>query len=72
MGNKDKPWFNDQCRHTLGFMQKAHLHTHHSRVNWEEFVRRQVRVNETYSETKRGIGVRSRDVLINAESPHKW
>ena len=53
-------------------MQKAHLHAHHSRVNWEEFVRRQVRIDETYSETKRRIGVRSRDVLINAESPHKW
>ena len=23
--NKDKPWFDDQCRHGLGFKQKAHL-----------------------------------------------
>ena len=28
--------------------------------------------NETYSETKRQFSARNRDVLINAQSPHKW
>ena len=23
--NKDKPWFNDQCRHAFGLKQEAHL-----------------------------------------------
>ena len=23
--NKDKPWFDDQCRHAFGFKQKAHI-----------------------------------------------
>ena len=32
----------------------------------------QVRANETYSEAKRLFSVRNRDVLIIAESPHKW
>ena len=49
--NKDKPWFNDQCRHAFGLKQEAPLRwtRDHSRVNWEEFVRCHVRANETYS-----------------------
>ena len=52
--NKDKPWFDDQCRHAFGLKQEAHLRWTRgcSRVNWEEFVRYQERANETYSETK--------------------
>ena len=47
--NKDKPWFDDQCRHALGLKQEAQLRwtRDRSRVNWEEFVRYQVRANET-------------------------
>ena len=53
--NKDKPWFDDQCRHAFGLYQEAHIRwtRDHSRVNWEGFVRCQVRANETYSEAKR-------------------
>ena len=38
----------------------------------EEFIHCQVRANGTYSETKRQFSVRNRDLLINAQSPHKW
>ena len=31
-----------------------------------------MRANETYSEAKRQFSVKNRDVLINAQSPHKW
>ena len=41
-------------------------------VIWEEFVRYQVRANETYSEAKRQISDRNRDVLMNVQSPYKW
>ena len=53
--NTDKNWFDDQCRHAFGPKQEAHLRwtRDRSRVNWEEFVRCQVRANETYSEAKR-------------------
>ena len=49
--NNYKPWFDDQCRHAFGLKHEAHLRwTHdHSRINWEEFARCQVRVNVTYS-----------------------
>ena len=67
MRNKDKSWFDDQCRHALGLKQMRD----HSRVNWEEFVRCQVRANETYSEAKRQFTNRNRDVLMNVQSPHK-
>ena len=74
MRNKDKPWFDDQCRHALRLKQEAHLRwtRHHSRVNWEEFVRCQVRANETYSVAKRQFSDRNRDVLRNVHSPRKW
>ena len=52
--NKDKPSYAHQCRHAFGLKQEAHLRwtRDRSRINWEEFVRCQVRANETYSEAK--------------------
>ena len=72
--NKDKPWFDDLCRHAFDLKQEAHLRwtRDRSRVNWEEFVRYQVRANKTYSETKHQFSVRNIDVLMNVQSPHKW
>ena len=74
MRNKDKLLFDDQCRHAFGLKQEAHLWCtrDRSRVNWEEFVRYQVRANETYSEAKRLFSDRNNDVLMNVQSPHKW
>ena len=74
MRNKDKPWFDDQRRHAFGLKQEAHLRWpgDRSRANWEEFVRCQVRANETYSEPKRQFSDRNRDVFVNVQSPHKW
>ena len=71
MRNKDKPWFDDQCRHAFGLKQEAHLQwtRDRSRVNWKEYIRRQVRVNETYSEVQRQLSDRKRDVLMNLQ-PH--
>ena len=70
--NKDKPWFDDQCRHAFGLKQKAHLRwtPDRSRVNWEEIVHCQVRTNEIYSAAKRQFSARNRDVLMNLLSPH--
>ena len=57
MRNKDKLWFDDQYRHAFGLKQEVHLRwtRDRSRVNWEEFVRCQVRANETYSVAKRRL-----------------
>ena len=48
--DKDKPWFDDQCRQAFGLKQEAHLRwtRDRSRVNYEEFFCCQVRANETY------------------------
>ena len=72
--DRGKPWFDDQCCPAFGLQQEAHLRWTRDRslVNWEEFVCCQVRAIETYSETKRQSSVRNRDVLLNAQSPHKW
>ena len=74
MRNKDKPWFDDQGKHAFGLKQEAYLRRtrDRSRVNWEEFVRCQVRENETYSEAKRQFSDRNMDVLMNIQSPDKW
>ena len=38
--NKDKPWFNEDCRFAFDIKQRAHLlwTRDRSRVNWDEFV----------------------------------
>ena len=71
---KDKPGFDKQCRHAFGLQQEAHLRwtRERCRVNWEEFVRCQVKANETYSEAKRQFNDRNKAVLMNVQSPHKW
>ena len=74
MCSKEKPWFDDQCMHAFGLKQEAHLLWTRDRslVNWEEFVRCRVRANETYLEAKCKFSARDKDVLMNAQSPHKW
>ena len=54
--------------------QGAHLRwtRDRSRVNWNEFVHYQRRANAVYAVTMRQFSVRSRDVLMNAQCPHKW
>ena len=72
--NKDKPWFNDDCRLVFDIKQWAHLQwtRDRSRVNWDEFVHYQRRVNAVYAKTIQQFSFRSRDVLMNAQCPHKW
>ena len=71
--NKDKPWFDDQCRRAFDLKQEAHLRWTRDRslVNWEEFVRCQVRANETYSKAKHQFSVRNIDIPTNVQSPRK-
>ena len=65
-------WYTE-CKHAFGLKQQAHFRwtRDRSRVYWEEFVHRQVRANETYSEAKRQFSDRNRAVLMNVQSPHK-
>ena len=72
--NKDKPWFNNDCRRSFDLNQEAHLRCTHdrSRVNWEEFVHYQRIANAVYAEAMGQFSVRSKDVLMNAQCPHKW
>ena len=69
MLNKDKPWFDDQCRRAFGFKQEAHLRWIRdlSLVNWDVLVRCQVEANETYSKAERQFSGRNRDVLMKAQ-----
>ena len=73
MRNKDKPCFYCKCRHVFGLKQEAHLRWACGRswVDWEEFVRCQVRANETYSEAKRQLCDKNCAVLVNVQSPLK-
>ena len=72
--NKDKHWFNDECRLAFDIKQGAHLRwtRDRSRVNWDEFVHYHRRANAVYAEAMCQLSVRSRDVLMNSQCPHKW
>ena len=72
--NKDKPWFDDDCRLAFYIKQGANfLFTRDRfRVNWDEFGHYQRRANDVSAEAMRQFNVRSRDVLMNAQCPHKW
>ena len=64
---KEKPWFDDQCSHAFGLKQEAHLRWTRDRyrVSWEEFVRCQVKDNETNSEAKRQFSDMNSVLLMN-------
>ena len=72
--NKAKPWFNDDCRCGSDLKKKAHLRWTGdcSQVNLDEFVYYQRMANAVYDEAMRQFSVRSQDVLMNAQCPHKW
>ena len=72
--NKDKPWFNDDCRLAFDIKQGTHLQwtRDRSRVSWDEFVHYQRRANAVNAKTMRQFSVRNRDILMNAQCPQKW
>ena len=72
--NKEKRWFKDDCRLAFDIKQGAHLRwtRDRSRINWDDVVHYQRRVNAVYAEAMRGFSVRSRDVVMNPQCPHKW
>ena len=50
--NKEKPWFNGDCRCGFDLKQEAHLRwsRDRSRINWDEFVHYLRRANVIYAE----------------------
>ena len=49
--NKDKPWFNNDCRRAFDLKQEAHHRWTRDRtlVNWDEFVHYHRRANAVYA-----------------------
>ena len=73
--NNYKPRFDEQCRHANLASSRRLIFSGPVialGLTWEEFVHCQVRANETYLDAKRQFSARNRDVLMNAQSPHKW
>ena len=48
MRNKNKPWFDDDCRLAFDIKQGAHLRWTRD-DNWDEFVNYQTRANAVYA-----------------------
>ena len=75
MHSKDKPWFDVQYRHAFDLNAgcSSAVDNACSRVNLEGFVCCQVRANYNYKSSLAmcQFSVRNRDVLMNAQSPHK-
>ena len=72
--NKDKPWFDNQCRRDFDLKHKTNLRLTRDRslVNLEEFVRCQVRANETHTEVKHQLVTETGMIYECSKSVHKW
>ncbi len=70
----DKPWFDDRCRMAYELKQSAYNRWKLNRTadNWNEFRVKQNRAAVIYSEAERSHSDRAKDILGNAENPHKW
>ena len=71
MHNKDNNRFDDQCRRAFDFKQEAHLRWTLDRfwVDWEEFFRCQVRVNETKPTQRQRVGLVSERMFLRMPNP---
>ena len=69
--NKDKPWFNDDCRLAFDITQGAHLRwtRDRSRVNWDEFVHYQRRANVVYAEAMRQFSQTMKVTSVPSQKP---
>ena len=64
---------NDKCRHAFGLKQVAHHRWNGDRywVNWEEFVRFQVKANETCPDAKRQFSAIN-GCSYECQTPYMW
>ena len=70
--NKDKPWFDDQFCMFLASSRRLIFLGPVIAFGITEESLSIVTANETYSEEKHQFSARNRDVLMNAQSHHKW
>jgi hypothetical protein len=72
--NKDKPWFNDDCRRAFDLKQCAyHRWTRdRSQANWSDFSECQRSANGVYGVAEGQYNAKCKDVLLNATNSHKW
>ena len=72
--NKDKAWFNDECRHAYLEKQEAYnlWKRNRSYVTWNNYVRLRSVAQEVYdlAETEYNRGIK--ETLANATQAHKW
>ena len=66
------PWFDDQCRNALASSRRLIFSGPVIALNWGQFVRCQVRANETESGAEHQFSDRNRDVCMNVHSPQNW
>ena len=71
--NKDKPWFDNQCRNASALKQEVYLRWTRDRfrVNNEEFFLCQVELMKLTQRSSVSF-VTETDVLMDAQSPRKW
>ena len=75
MRNKDKPWFNDDCRLAFDIKHGAHLRWTHDRSGMGLLTGMGLSITRggpMHAEAMHQFSVRSQDVLMNALCPHKW
>ena len=73
MRYNDKPWFDDDCRLAFDIKQGAHLRGLAIALELTGMICPLPEEGQCVcAEAMRQFSVRSRDVLINAQCPHKW
>ena len=74
MRNSDKPWFDIDCRRAFDRKQEAYRRwtRNRSAINWVCFRDCQKIANEVYARAHTQYKINCKEVLLNAQSSHKW
>ena len=71
---RDDPWFDDECRAAYELKQSAYFRWSRGRCeeNWRAFRDAQAHASLVYRQAERNYNNHARDILRNADNPHKW
>ena len=72
--NKDKAWFNNDCKRAYLEKQEAYnlWKRNRSDLTWSNYVRLRSVAQEVYAEAERDYNSGIKETLLGASQPHKW
>ena len=72
--NKDKAWFNSDCKNANLEKNEAYnlWRRNKSQLTWNNFVRLRSAAQDVYALAEREYNTGIKDTLLGATQPHKW